>query len=114
MIRVEQLVLTTLTHQIDPEDRVAAVLADADLAILGAPPAGYDRYAAAVRAEFAALPDELWTAGRRHVLEQLLAAPRLYMTSAGHTRWERAARANLGRELATLNRTPPDEPDGQS
>ena len=100
--RVEALVMTTLTHEFDPDDRVAAVLSDADLSILGAEAAIYDGYAEAVRAEFAAVTDELWMTGRRRVLEQLLARPRLFVTVAGHARWEDLARENLARELASL------------
>ncbi len=100
--RVEALVMTTLTHEFEPADRVAAVLSDADLSILGEAPAVYDGYADAVREEFAGVPDDLWTTGRRHVLEQLLAKPRLFATDEGYARWEDRARKNLRRELASL------------
>ncbi len=109
---VEALVMTTLTHDFDPHDRVAAVLSDADLSILGAEPTVYDGYAVAVRAEFWAVPDGLWLEGRKHVLEQLLTKPRLFATIAGYVRWEDRARKNLRRELATLADRPPagDDP----
>lgn len=99
---VVALVLTTLTHSIEPNDVVAAVLSDADLAILGSPEAVYDAYTSAVREEFAAIPDEMWSAGRRHVLEQLLARPRLFISQTGFADWETAARRNIQRELRRL------------
>ncbi len=100
--RVAGLVLDTLTHDADPSDRVAAVLSDADLAILGSEPAAYDRYVVAVRQEFAAVSDERWRTGREAVLVALANRPRLYVTDAGHARWDAAARANLARERRSL------------
>ena len=100
--RVADLVLLTLKHDVGEDDAVGAVLLDADLAILGAPLDVYDRYALAVREEFAGVPDDLWRLGRAHVLEGLLSKPRLFVTDAGHERWESAARANLDRELTAL------------
>jgi predicted metal-dependent HD superfamily phosphohydrolase len=100
--RVEQLVLTTLNHEFDPDDRVAAVLSDADLSVLAIDPDAHDGYAHAVGAEFAAVPDDLWAVGRRHVLDQLLAKARLFVTDEGWARWEARARDNMRRELATL------------
>src|SRR6185503_7621320 len=53
---VARLIELTAGHVVVPGDANGAVLADADLAILGAPPARYDRYAAAVRKEYSWLP----------------------------------------------------------
>ena len=55
--RAEELVLATLTHLAPLADLTAWALLDADLAILGADPAAYDRYRAAVREEYAALDE---------------------------------------------------------
>src|SRR5690242_20725665 len=49
---VARLILATKTHQTDG-DPDAAVLLDADLAILGSEPEQYDRYAKAIRREYA-------------------------------------------------------------
>ena len=100
--RVEQLVLNTLTHEGEAGDTVSDVLLDADLAILGADPAGYDSYVRGVRAEFAAVPGELWRVGRAQVLARLLDRDPLFRTAPARQRWEAAARANIGRELLTL------------
>lgn len=100
--RVAELVLLTRDHSAPEGDTTAAVLLDADLAILGTPEDVYDGYSAAVRQEFVAVPDDLWRLGRVHVLEGLADRPQLYLTAAGRARWEAPARANLARELAQL------------
>lgn len=77
------------------------VLVDADLAVLARPAAGYAAYVAAVREEYAFVPDERWRQGRATVLEELLNRRPLYCTPPMQTQ-EAAARANLTRELANL------------
>jgi predicted metal-dependent HD superfamily phosphohydrolase len=79
-----------------------AVLLDADLAILGAPPNAYDAYVNGVRAEYSHLDDAAWRAGRAAVIERLLARDPLFLTPTGRQRWEARARANLTAELATV------------
>jgi predicted metal-dependent HD superfamily phosphohydrolase len=100
--RVAQLVLSTLAHEALAGDPVAAALLDADLAILGAEPAVYDRYAQAVRAEFSSVPDDLWRAGRPAVLTSLLGRSSVFVTEPAIGRWEAAARANMQSELSRL------------
>lgn len=99
---VRRLVLLTAGHAVAPDDPDGALLCDADLAVLAAPPARYDRYAAAVRREYAHVPDAAFRAGRAAVLRALLDLPVLYRLPPLHDRWEAAARANLTRELAAL------------
>ncbi|HYN97184.1 MAG TPA: metal-dependent phosphohydrolase, partial [Pilimelia sp.] len=82
--------------------RDAALLCDADLAVLGAPPAAYRAYAEAVRREFAHVPDGAFRAGRAAVLRRLLALPRLYRLPRLHARYDEPARHNLRRELTAL------------
>lgn len=101
---VERLVLLTAGHDSDPADRNGALLCDADLAILAAAPDEYDRYAAAIRREYAHLPEETFRTGRAAVLRHLLGLPARYRVPALAARWERPARANLTRELAALDR----------
>ncbi|HET9733268.1 MAG TPA: hypothetical protein VFP54_11390 [Acidimicrobiales bacterium] len=83
-------------------DRAAAVVCDADLAVLGAPGERYRRYAGQVRAEYSAVSDEAWKRGRSEVLERLLHRPRLYITPEAFSALEDLARANLAWELTTL------------
>ncbi|WP_158882989.1 HD domain-containing protein [Amycolatopsis anabasis] len=100
--RVERLVLTTANHDAEAGDTVASALLDADLAILAADPDGYDRYLLAVRAEYAAVDDPAWVAGRTRVLRDLLDRRWLYRTETARDHWEAPARRNLTRELVLL------------
>jgi len=77
-----------------------AVLLDADLAILGADPAGYSTYVTGVRAEYRHVADDEWRSGRAAVLEGFLDRPTIYSTPTARDRWETRARANLAAELA--------------
>lgn len=102
--RAAALVLATRTHRADPADAPALLLLDADLAILGAGPAAYARYADAVRREHGALPDRLWASGRRAFLAAMLARPAIFATPHFAARYERRARENLAQELSRLSR----------
>lgn len=100
---VQDLILAT--HHSDPgpgPGRDAALIADIDLAILGAPEDEYDRYAAAIRVEFGFAPDEDYRKGREGFLRTLLARPRIYRTDLFRIRCEAKARANIEREILGL------------
>jgi len=98
---VVRLVLLTATHRPEPGDAVGALLCDADLAVLGAAPARYADYAAAIRVEYAHVPADVFRPARAAILEQLLDGD-LFHTPAGRRRWEDRARANLRAEIAAL------------
>ena len=98
-----RLVLLTATHDPAPDDADGRVLADADLAVLGAPPRRYGRYRADVRAEYAHLPDADYRTGRARVLGSFVARPRIYRTARFYAEREERARANLAEELAELS-----------
>ncbi|MFB7717191.1 metal-dependent phosphohydrolase [Nocardia sp. NPDC056100] len=99
---VARLVRLTAGHHPAPGDRNGEVLCDADLAILAADQPAYTAYTAAVRAEYAHVPDDLFRAGRAAVLRGLVDQPHLFRTPIGRARYDEAARANLSAELATL------------
>jgi predicted metal-dependent HD superfamily phosphohydrolase len=99
---VSALILSTRDHR--PSGREQEVLCDADLAILASDPATYDVYRRAVRVEYGHLDDATFSRGRHEVLDGLLARDRIYTTSVMHDRGESAARSNLRRELAALER----------
>ena len=99
---VGRLVRMTAAHSPDPSDPDAAVLSDADLAVLAAAPARYRRYRLAVRAEYAHLTDQQFRSGREAVLRRIAGRRPIFSTSTGVARWEGAARANLAAELALL------------
>jgi predicted metal-dependent HD superfamily phosphohydrolase len=83
-------------------DADAAILMDADLAVLGDEPAVYQAYVNGVRAEYAHVSDHEWRLGRSAVLRSLLARDPLFLTTAMRDERERRARANITAELAGL------------
>ncbi|MBM7518808.1 HD domain-containing protein [Nocardioides nitrophenolicus] len=99
---VARLVRLTEHHRPAPEDANGCALSDADLSILAAGRERYDEYVAAVRTEYAHLPDDVFAMGRADVLRGLTDAPELFRTAPGRARWEAPARANVARELAEL------------
>ncbi|MER7588168.1 metal-dependent phosphohydrolase [Micromonospora sp. NPDC127501] len=103
---VRRLVLLTAGHTVAPGDRDGALLCDADLAVLAAPPANYERYAAAIRREYAHVPEPAFRAGRAAVLTGLLALPALFRSPPLASRWEEPARDNVRRELTALTGAP--------
>ncbi|MEV8020838.1 hypothetical protein AB0O76_31800 [Streptomyces sp. NPDC086554] len=100
---VARLVRLTVSHDPADGDLNGETLCDADLAILAAAPDAYAAYAAAVREEYAFVPDDAFREGRAAVLRQLLALPRLFRTPHGAREWEARARANLATELELLS-----------
>lgn len=99
---VARLILLTKTHETSRNDPPGCALLDADLAILAAPPAEYDAYAAAIRREYDWVPEAQFRRGRRGVLERFLARPTIYRTEQMRPQ-EPLARANLAREIASLS-----------
>ncbi|WP_439625566.1 HD domain-containing protein [Gemmata sp.] len=101
---VQRLVTATahLLGDAPPADPDAAVVIDADLAILGAADARYRRYAADVRREYAFVPDADYRTGRAAVLRRFLARPRIYHHDVLFEEGEARARENLTAELREL------------
>ena len=98
---VGRLVLAT-RHDRLSDDSDSRLIADIDLAILGAPPAEYDRYERAVRREYGHLTDVEFSAGRKAFARTLLARPRIYGTGRYHRKLEGSARANLARSAGIV------------
>ncbi len=98
--RVGRLIRATahLADDRPPPDRETMILLDADLAILGAAPERYSRYAGAIRAEYAWVPDAEYRAGRTAVIDRFLARSRLFWTDLAFQEGENQARANLTAE----------------
>ena len=99
---VARLIRLTAGHVVQRDDRLGEILVSIDLAILGAAPADYDAYAAAVRQEYAHVSDTDWRRGRPRVLQHFLDAPVIYSDPVLRGRLEEQARANLAREIAAL------------
>lgn len=102
-----RLIKATARHQI-PEDLASAdrgdmaEFLDMDLSILGAPPEVFDVYEDAIRREYAFVPEPLYRAGRRGILESFLDREQLYFSDWGQASFERQARANLERSIQRL------------
>ncbi|MFJ3536478.1 hypothetical protein ACIPQA_13530 [Streptomyces sp. NPDC090109] len=103
---VARLVRLTVTHDPDDGDLNGETLCDADLAILASAPDTYARYAAAVREEYAFVPEDTFREGRAAVLRHLLDLPRLFRTPYGAAVWEEKARENVEQELKELRGVP--------
>ena len=101
--QVAALVRMTAGHAPSPDDVAGQLLADADLAVLAAPEPEYRAYCAAVRLEYAHVPDAAFAVGRSQLLRRLAAGEWIYATARGRALWEQAARANLRTELAGLD-----------
>jgi predicted metal-dependent HD superfamily phosphohydrolase len=99
---VARLVGLTAGHATGAEDPDGELLCDADLAVLAGDDDRYAAYAAAIRREYAHVPDEDFRAGRTQVLKALLELPSIYRLAPLRDAWEERARANLTRELDVL------------
>lgn len=99
---VGRLIRLTKTHDVGADDRLGAILISIDLSILGAEPARYDAYAAAIRQEFIHVSDADYRVGRAAVLRRLAARPAIYPDAGFAARYDQRARDNLARELASL------------
>ena len=99
---VGRLIRLTKTHDVQADDRLGAVLISIDLSILGAEPARYDAYATAIRQEFIHVPEPDYRAGRAKVLGHFAARPVIFPEADFAARYDRPARDNLARELASL------------
>ncbi len=98
---VEELILAT-RHPSRPSEADARYLVDIDLAILGAPPAAFDTYEAAIRREYRWVPAPLYRRKRKQVLQSFLDLDRIYLTEHFGRRLEEQSRANLQRSISKL------------
>jgi predicted metal-dependent HD superfamily phosphohydrolase len=98
--RVRALILAT-RHAAPPTEHDARYVVDADLSILGASPADFDRYELQVREEYRFRSETEWRTGRARLLRGFLDHPRLFLTGEFAV-FEAPARANLARSIARL------------
>lgn len=99
--KVAAMIHATASHA-PVADITTRLLLDLDLGILASQRAAYDRYAANVRAEYSAVPDDKWRAGRPAVLQRFLQRERIFQTRHFKDLLEARARQNLAREIADL------------
>jgi predicted metal-dependent HD superfamily phosphohydrolase len=100
LTQVARLVRLTATHTPASRDPEGELLCDADLEILATPPAEYAAYTAAIREEYAAVPEAAFVAGRLEIMAPLVEGD-IFRTTKGRALTE-AARVNVTAECAEL------------
>lgn len=100
--RCKQHILATKHHKLST-DTDTNFLIDADLLILGQPWDAYKEYMNNIRKEYEVYPDNIYYAGRTHVLKNFLQAKRLFKTDCFHQQFENAAKENIQRELEIVS-----------
>jgi predicted metal-dependent HD superfamily phosphohydrolase len=98
--QIARLVRLTETHLPGPRDPEGELLCDADLAILASNPGDYADYVAAVRAEYADVPEDEFLAGRLSILIPFVDRE-IFRTAKGRQLTD-AARANLATEINAI------------
>jgi predicted metal-dependent HD superfamily phosphohydrolase len=101
LTQVARLVRLTATHTPASRDPEGELLCDADLEILAASPAEYAAYTAAIREEYAAVPEAVFVAGRLEIMTPLVEGD-IFRTTKGRALTE-AARVNVSAECAELS-----------
>ncbi|MEZ5330316.1 MAG: hypothetical protein R3F19_35150 [Verrucomicrobiales bacterium] len=97
---VARLILATDPRRSRNDVEDEKVMVDIDLLVLAADAPGYRAYTAAIRKEYAHVPQDAFAKGRSAVLFGILAKP-IYLTEHFADR-EKLARANLEREIGEL------------
>lgn len=103
--QVSDIILATRNHWEGRSMGDGDYFLDADIAILGAPPKIYERYALDVRVEYSYLDDTNFRNGRTAFLRAALSRPRLFRTDIFHCTFDEVARANMTGELSRLGGT---------
>lgn len=98
---IAQCILAT-RHRAPPTTRSEALTLDVDLAILGATRRRFDRYDAAVRAEYAWVPLATYRQERARILDRFASRDDLFTTRWFRQRYATRARVNLRRALRHL------------
>lgn len=97
-----RLVLLTIHHQADEQDVWGRRMIDADLSNFGSARAQFCQNSAAIRREYAHVPEAAYRAGRQLVLQRFLERQPLFLTQWGRQQWETAARQNIQYEIEQL------------
>ncbi len=100
--KVTELILAT-RHEARADDGDQQLMADIDLSILGRGRAGYETYAAAIRAEYAWVPEDDYVRGRSKVLGGFLDRSTIFSLAVFRERYENQARINIRGELDSLS-----------
>lgn len=105
--QVESMIFVT-SHAIAPSFRQKsnceeAVIADCDLAILGAPPETYDKYTKHIRKEYKDLREDYFKRTRHKFLNQIASKDNIYWTEYFQDTYGKQARENIKRTIDELN-----------
>lgn len=103
---IARLILIT-DHRHPAAEPDEQLIVDIDLSILGRPAGEFARYDAAIRQEYAHIPDAAYRTGRTRILQCFLDRPRLYYTPFFFEQYEANARVNLINALARLRQGSP-------
>ena len=104
--RVADLINMTKVHKADAKDGDAALMMDIDMAILGASPARYKEYAAAIEAEYTShyAPQDYRKRRLQQFLEPCQKNTRLFITDAFERKYGAQSRRNLAWEWKLLKK----------
>jgi predicted metal-dependent HD superfamily phosphohydrolase len=97
----KDLIMATKSHN-RSENSDTNIFTDADLSILGQPPAVYDAYTAGIRKEYILYSDMLYKPGRKAVVQHFLSLDPIFKTEHFYMKYEKQAKENLQRELLSL------------
>jgi predicted metal-dependent HD superfamily phosphohydrolase len=99
---VRHMILATKQHTSDENTPDLGAFLDLDLSILGSDEMLYRRYAEAIKAEYAWVPDLFYRQGRARVLKGFLDMEWIFQTADARAGLEAQARSNLTEEIAIL------------
>lgn len=99
--QIEHLILLT-KHPSNPITSDEKYLIDIDLSTLAANEELYDSYELSIRKEYAFVPDLLYKAGRKKILNAFSNLDRIYRTDYFYEKYESRARKNIDRALLMI------------
>lgn len=100
--QVRALILAT-RHRIQPTEPAQQLMADVDLAILGAEADRYAEFELQIRAEYWWVPTAMYRRQRAAILKSFVNRPSIYATHEFRERLERQARNNIAWGLEQLS-----------
>ena len=99
----ERMILATKNHTVDAaRSEAEQAFLDADMSILGAPPALYQNYLTQIRQEYQQITDEQFALGRARFIQKTLLSGSIYGTRRFINIFEKQAELNLNDELRRI------------
>jgi predicted metal-dependent HD superfamily phosphohydrolase len=102
---VRRLILATKHGAATSSNKDSLLIADIDLAILGADESVFWAYEDAIRREYEWVPLDVFRSKRAEILTRFLQQDRLYRTPRFHVKFDERARTNLTVSIARLTST---------